>query len=408
MGVCCISPHYTRIFACSEEPSCLFPPSSLSCRHHAVCYATAVAKDYYAILGISRDASPEDIKKAYRSRSLELHPDKHKGDKEAERKFKEVNEAYEVLSDPKKKQMYDQFGTADAQGFGSGFSGFNAGQGFGAGFDFSQFAQSGGFGDLFETFFGGSRGGARQRAEATKGDDREGTVQIDLRDVVLGRTIDLSVRKFVACSVCSGSGNESGSSLVTCRECGGTGQVTRTTQSFFGTIQQRFVCSRCSGSGKVPEHPCKNCSGEGRFQEAAVVSVSIPPGIEDGQTLRLRGQGDAGRQGAPAGDLYVTVEVRSDPRFTRDGDDIRSMTTISVLDALLGTEISVDTVHGSVSLKIPEGTQPAQVFRLKGKGLPRLQSSRIGDHYVTVNVEIPKKLSRSERKIVEEWRRMSA
>ncbi len=366
-------------------------------------------KDYYEVLGLSRGASADDIKKAYRKLSKELHPDKHsstgsgEAKKEAERKFKEVNEAYEVLSNPQKKQMYDQFGTA-----GNGAGGFNPGAGFSGGFggfDFSSFTggDAGNFSDLFESFFGGGRSRAQEREQ---GDDKELTVTIPFLESVTGARKTFSIRTFVTCDHCNGSGAEKGSAVVTCKECGGTGQVTRTAQSFFGTIQQRTLCPVCRGSGKVPEKPCSQCRGEGRLQRSHEVVVDIPPGIDDGQRLRLRGQGDAGRQGSAAGDLYVQVRVQPDKRFRREGDDVHTELTVFALDAILGAERPVETVHGPVMLKIPEGTQPDQVLRIKGKGMPVLNTSRHGDQYVTVKVEIPKKLSREERKILEEWHKL--
>ena len=354
-----------------------------------------MAKNYYDILGLQKNASPDDIKQAYRKISKELHPDKHKGDKAAEQKFKEVNEAYEVLGNAKKKQQYDQFGTT-----GNGQGGFQGGQGFG-GFDFSGFTEGGNFSDIFESFFGGARAGA-QREE--RGGDREMNLSIELSDVLKGVTKTVRVERNRSCETCGGSGAEKGSELMRCTECGGTGQVEQQTQSFFGMIRQRFVCPKCRGSGKVPEKPCKECKGEGRKPVQEDLRIDVPAGIEDGQSLRLRGEGDAGRQGKSAGDLYVHVHVKEDQRFVREGTDVRTTATISAVDAILGTEIDVETLQGFVRLRIPEGTQPNQVFRLKSKGLPLLNSSRMGDHYVTVEVEIPKKLSRAERKILEEWK----
>lgn len=358
-----------------------------------------MSKDYYGVLGLQKGASADDIKQAYRKLSKELHPDKHKGDKKAEDRFKEVNEAYEVLSNPQKKQMYDQYGSADGR---AGFGGAGPG-----GFDFSGFSgDAGNFADIFESFFGGGRGSARGAREE-RGADREMEITIDLKDTVAGVRRTVNVRKLVACETCDSSGAERGSSKVTCKECGGTGQITRAAQSFFGTIQQRFVCPTCRGSGKVPEKPCKRCGGEGRTEERVELTIDIPAGIDNGQTLRMRGQGDAGRQGTESGDLYVTVHVRTDPHFEREDTDIRSSVTIPVQDAILGTTITVPTLHGDVTLKIPEGTQPGQVFRLKGKGVPKLNTTRMGDHFVTVRIEIPKKLSRAERKLLEEWRDQS-
>ena len=365
-----------------------------------------MARDFYDILGISRTASESDIKQAYRKLSKELHPDKHKGDKTVETKFKEVNQAYEVLSNPEKRRMYDQFGAAGvngAAGAGGGFSG----QGFG-GFDFSSFTGgSGPFADIFESFFGGTgHGGRDHRGGEERGSDREIELTIEFLEAVSGVERTLSIRKLRTCDVCKGKGAEPGSSVITCSECGGTGQVTRAQQSFFGQITQRFLCPRCHGSGKVPEKPCKNCAGEGRLSATESVTVSVPPGIHSEQTLRVRGGGDSGRQGATSGDLYVHIRVRPDPRFERDGDDIRTALTVALLTALLGGEENVETVQGVMTLKIPEGTQPGQVFRLKGKGMPVLSTSRHGDHYVTVSVEIPKKLGREERRLVEEWRKL--
>jgi molecular chaperone DnaJ len=372
-----------------------------------------MAKDYYATLGLSRGASQDDIKKAYRRLSKEHHPDKHKGDKSAEHRFKEVNEAYEVLSNPKKKQMYDQFGEAGVKGGAGGFGGFGAGgagaQGFN-GFDFSAFTGDlGSFASIFDSFFGGEgRGPAGGRAgnQQERGSDREVEVRISFDDVVKGAQETVTFTALRTCPTCSGSGAEQGSNIITCPECQGTGQITRVRNSFLGAIQERRVCPRCGGAGKIPERQCRTCNGAGRVSENVEVQVRIPAGIHDGQTLRLRGEGDSGPRGAPAGDLYVHVHVRPDRRFERDGDDIRSTVTVSVLDAIAGAEIPVETVHGTATVKIPAGTQPNEVFRLKGKGLPVLNTHRVGDQYVTVNVEIPKKLSREERRLLDEWKRL--
>lgn len=353
-------------------------------------------KDLYRILGLQSGASIEEVKKAYRTLSKELHPDKRKGDKHAEERFKEVNEAYEVLSNPKKKQMYDQFGVTDSQGgmpFGeAGFSPFG-----GAGFE--------GFSDIFESFFGGVVGRERGRARG-RGNDRETRVEIDLEEVLHGGKRTISFRRVSPCAVCRGEGGEPGSKKAKCSTCGGTGQVTRSTQSFFGVIAQSTLCHHCEGEGEVLEAPCKMCGGEGRIARVEEVTVAIPPGIRDGQTLRVQGEGDAGRRGGKAGDLYVQVHVRSDPRFERDGDDLRSELHVSLPDAILGTKKEVTTIQGSFTLSIPEGTQPGQVFRLKGKGLPVLGTSRFGDHYVKVIVEVPRRLSRRERTLIEEWKKL--
>jgi len=351
-----------------------------------------MAKDPYAILGVSKDASPDDIKKAYRQMSKEWHPDKHKGEKDAEDKFKEINQAYEILSSPEKKRAYDQFGSTGGPG-GGGFGGF----------DFSGFNQAGGadFGDIFESFFGGQR----QRAPQTGGTDKEIEITIEFVDVIAGARKNVRIPRLVKCDTCEGNGGERGSKIVTCTTCGGTGQTVRTVNSFFGQIQQRGVCQTCEGSGKIPEKPCSNCSGSGRVQKTEEVTIDIPAGIDTGQTLRIRGQGEAGLRGEAPGDLYVHVRVRPDARFDREGSDIRSQISVPVIDAILGGSADVETVLGTTTVQIPDGMQPGQTFRIRGKGLPHLGSSRYGDHYVTVNIDVPTKLSKAEKKILEEWRK---
>ncbi len=354
-------------------------------------------KDFYSLLGVSKSATEAEIKQAYRKLSKELHPDKHKGDKDKEAKFKEVNEAYEVLGDTKKRQAYDQFGSTNGNPFGGGggsggFQGFN-------GFDPSQF-QGGDFSDLFESFFGGG-GGRRGKAE-TRGRDLETQVDVTFMEAVTGTDRPIVIKAHTTCSDCGGSGGEKDSKLVTCTECGGTGTVTRTSNSLFGRIQQNVVCSTCKGSGKIPEKPCKKCNGEGRTVEKRTVSVHIPAGIDDGQTLRVKGEGEAGPRGSASGDLLVRIRVAPDKRFEREGDDIRSSLSITVTDAVLGTEATVATVHGDVTMTIPAGTQPNQVLRIKGKGMPVVNSSRTGDHFVMIDLVVPTKLSRKEKELFEE------
>lgn len=358
-----------------------------------------MAKDLYAVLGVSKSASGDELKQAYRKMSKEWHPDKHKGDKSAETKFKAINEAYETLSDPKKRQMYDQFGSTG--GGGSGGQGHAGGQG---GFDFNNFSGNfGGFndlGDLFGNFFTGRP----QAGNPAEGDDIQVEVTVQMQDLVSGIRSEIDLRRSITCATCGGNGAQPQTKVVQCSMCRGTGQVVHDVNSFFGRIQQRVICPQCTGAGNIPETPCHACKGEGRMMSRDRVLVDIPAGIEDGQALRMTGQGNAGKRGAKSGDLYVRIRVQADKRFERFGKDIRSSVAISVLDAILGTTLAVDTLHGQTTLVIPEGTQPGQVMRIKGKGLPELGSSRFGDHYVTINVEVPKKLSKAERKIVEEWR----
>lgn len=354
-----------------------------------------MAKDFYAVLGVAKTASESEIKAAYRKLSRELHPDKHKGDKAKEAKFKEVNEAYEVLSDPKKRQAYDRFGSTNGNPFGG------AGGGFGGFQDFDASSFGGGFGDIFEAFFGGQRAGTTSN---NAGKDIEVSVTIPLAVAVKGEEREIRFRAFVSCDACGGSGATSGTKRITCKKCGGTGQTTRRVNSLFGVIQQAVVCDECSGAGTVPEHACKTCAGQGRVQKDTSVRVRIPAGISDGQALRMSGAGEAGTFGGPAGDLYVRIRVTPDSRFERDGDDVRTSLTIDVIDAALGAKKDVDTVHGTVTLDVPAGTQPGHILRMKGKGMPVLNTNRHGDHYVAIVVHIPEKLSRKERDLLEEWK----
>ncbi len=358
-----------------------------------------MAKDYYAILGVSRDASAEDIKKAYRRLSKELHPDKHKGKKDAETKFKEINQAYETLSHAEKKKMYDRFGEAgNGAGPGGGEGGFDF-----SGFQGFQSAEFSDLGDMFQSFFGR---GAGAEPDQNAGRSYETEVELTLADVLRGRTMPITLSRQVACHTCAGSGAASGTSTKKCEECDGTGTIIANVRSLFGNVQQRMRCNTCRGAGKIPKELCVTCRGEGRVQERSTITVNIPAGINAGQSLLVRGQGDAGRRGAKAGDVRVKIHIRQDPRFERHKEDIHSSIAISALDAILGAEVPVETLHGTSTLKVDAGLQPGQILRIKGKGLPELGSSRHGDHYVTVNVEIPKKLSREERRIVEEWRKI--
>ena len=358
-----------------------------------------MSKDFYGILGVSKTASDAEIKQAYRKLSRELHPDKHKGDKQKEAKFKEVNEAYEVLSDAKKKAAYDQFGNADfAQGGGfGGFSGFQ-------GFDPSQFQDMGGFGDIFETFFTGG-GGSNRRQSDRRGRDLETEMVINLQEAVKGVERSLSFETNIRCEDCDARGHEKGSSMKQCSTCHGEGHVMKRVRSLFGVMEQRVLCETCRGDGTVPEKPCSKCHGEGRKRGTRTVTVRIPAGIDDGQTLRLKEEGDIGRQGKSTGDLLVHIRVKPHDQFTREGDTIRSGIEIDVIHAVLGGETTIDTVHGPTTIEIPAGIQPDQILRIKGKGMPVLNTHRHGDHLVTVSIRIPTHLTKEERKLYEELRK---
>ena len=359
-----------------------------------------MAKDYYSILGIPKTASEAEMKQAYRKLSRELHPDKHKGDKDKEAKFKEVNEAYEVLSDPTKKANYDRFGNADFNGFGGGGGGGFGG--FQQGFSGAEF--NGDLNDIFSSFFGGGGGG--RRGPDTRGRDIEVEITIPFSDAVSGADRSITFQTHIECDECSGSGAAQGSKTVTCSECGGAGSVQRMAKSLFGTIRQSVMCPTCRGSGKTPEKPCKKCKGDGRISGKKTVKVHVPAGIDDGQTLRLTGEGESGKQSGKSGDLLVHIRLQPDARFERVGDDIRSTVSLSSVDAVLGTEADIETVHGTTKVSVPAGTQPGQVLRLKGKGMPVLNAGgRHGDHYVTIDVIIPTKLSREQRKLYEDLKK---
>lgn len=338
-------------------------------------------RDYYEVLGLEKGASDDEIKKAFRKLAIKYHPDKNQGDAEAEGKFKEINEAYQVLSDPQKKAQYDQFGTADpGAGFGSG--------GFG-GFDFSDM---GGFGDIFDTFFGGG-GSGRRRNGPTKGNDIEYTLNLTFEEAIFGVEKEISITRSENCEKCNGSGAEPGTGVNTCTTCGGSGQVRVQKQTPLGSFVSTNTCDKCGGKGKVIDAPCHTCHGKGNVRKNRKITVNIPAGVDTGNVMPLRGQGEHGQNGGSPGDLYIRIRVAPSKTFTRKGNDIYVDTHISMANAALGTEIKVSTVDGDVKYTIPSGTQSGTLFRLKGKGVPRVNSSGRGDQYVKVIVDIPKNLS---------------
>jgi molecular chaperone DnaJ len=343
-----------------------------------------MATDYYELLGVHRNATDSEIKRAYRRLAHEYHPDKNPGNKASEEKFKEINQAYEVLSDAQKRAYYDQYGTAPGAQGGPGFGGFGAGMGMG---DI--------FGDIFEEFFGGGRG----RARATAGEDLRYNLRISFEDAAFGTTTKIRVPRWERCPDCEGSGAKPGTSPVTCSVCHGAGQI-RTQQGFFSISR---TCSRCNGEGKVITDPCPTCRGRRRVERERTLSVKIPAGVETGNTIRLTGEGELGTYGGPPGDLYVYMAVDEHPLFKRDGQDILCDVPISFTQAALGSEIEVPTLTGSTKLKIPAGTQPGHVIRLRGKGFPHLRGSGYGDQLCRVAVEVPSKLTSRQKELLQEF-----
>lgn len=343
-------------------------------------------RDYYEVLGISKGAEAQEIKKAYRKLAMKYHPDRNPGDKEAEEKFKEINEAYEVLSDDTKRKTYDQFGHDGLNGQG-GFGGFE---------DM--------FGDIFGDMFGGSFGGGRARRRGPqRGADIRQSVTISFEEAAFGKKMSIKVNRSEECEECNGTGAKPGTSKKTCSTCNGTGQVRTVQRTPFGNIASSRPCSACNGTGEVIESPCSKCHGTGNTRKVKTIEVDIPAGIDDGQMIKLSGQGEVGEKGAPRGDLYIVVNVKSHPLFTRDGNDIYFEMPITFVQATLGDEIEVPTLDGKVKYSVPEGTQTGTVFRLKEKGIPRIRGNSRGDQYVKVVVEIPKKLNDKQKELLREF-----
>lgn len=349
-------------------------------------------KDYYELLGLQKGASEDEIKKAFRKLAIKYHPDKNKGDKEAEEKFKEINEAYQVLTDPQKKAQYDQFGTTDFSGAG----------GFDGGFDFSNM---GGFGDIFDSFFGGgfSGGGSRRRNGPERGADVETNVNLTFEEAVFGAEKEININRHENCESCNGTGAKSGTSPKTCDKCGGTGQIRVQRNTPLGNFVSMSTCDKCAGKGKIISDPCSTCRGTGKERKQRKIKVNIPAGVDTGNIIPLRGQGEHGSNNGPAGDLYVNIKVANHAVFKRKGFDIYIDTHLSFGKATIGTEIKVPTVDGDVKYTVPAGTQPGTVFRLRGKGVPRVNSSGRGDQYVNVIVDIPKNLNEKQREALENY-----
>lgn len=352
-------------------------------------------RDYYEILGVSKSASADEIKKAFRKAALKYHPDKDGGD---ESKFKEANEAYEVLRDEQKRQRYDQFGHAGVGGASGGPAGGNPFDGFnGQGFEFN-FGE-GGLGDLFGSFFGGGQSGQRG---PRRGRDVETAIELTFEEAVFGIDKTLNLTLDDECSRCKGTTVEPGYDLKTCDTCKGAGQQTRIMNTMFGAIQQQVVCETCQGRGKVPEKNCTICHGKGTERKKQSITIKVPAGVDDGATIRLRERGEAISAGAK-GDLYVNLRVKPHKKFTREGDLILSDEHLSMVDAALGTEIEVETVDGAITMKIPAGTQSGTDFKLSGHGVPHMRGSGRGAHIVRIVVDTPTKLTKKQRELLESF-----
>ncbi len=355
-------------------------------------------RDYYEVLEIGREATDTDIKKAYRKLAKQYHPDVNPEDKSAEAKFKEVNEAYEVLSDPQKKVRYDQYGHAgvDPNSFGG------AGAGFGD-FDF------GGIGDIFESFFGGGGFGrsSRGRSGPQRGADIKYSMQLTFEEAAFGVQKEISISRHENCSNCSGTGAKPGTSPETCKHCNGTGQVQYKQSTPFGQFVNVKTCDVCRGEGKIITNPCPDCNGKGKVKKTVKRTIDIPAGIDDGQTISMRGEGEPGSKGGPAGDVYITVAVKPHAIFKRQGNDVVCEMPITFVQAALGAELEVPTLDGKVKYSIPEGTQTGSIFRLKSKGIPYLRGNGRGDQYVKVEIDVPKKLNDKQKELLKQFAEIS-
>lgn len=351
-------------------------------------------RDYYEVLGVPRNASQDDIKKAYRKLAIKYHPDKNQGDKAAEESFKEAAEAYEVLSSPEKKQRYDQFGH---QGLSGGFSG---GGGFSSMDDiFSRFGDIFGEGSPFDGFFGSSRGGGGQRMR--RGSNLRITLKMNLKEVAEGVTKKVKVKRFITCQSCSGNGSKDGKALKNCPTCQGSGQIKKVVNTMLGQMVSASTCPSCSGEGRIVEEKCGSCRGEGRLEQEETLSINIPAGVGEGMQLSMSGKGNVPPRGGAPGDLLIAIEEIEDPQLKRDGKNIIHDLYISFADAALGTMVEVPTVDGTAKIKIDPGTQGGKVLRLKGKGIRDIDSYDKGDQLVYVNIWVPKELNKEERNILE-------
>lgn len=362
-----------------------------------------MAKDYYKSLGVEKNASPEEIKKAFKKAAMQHHPDRQGGD---EKKFKEINEAYQVLSDADKRQRYDQFGSDFEQqggfGGGAGWEDFmraaRGQQGGGFSFDFGGMDFGDAFGEMFG--FGGGRSGTRE----ARGRDMQVEVALDFKEAAFGVQKDITLKKQMACDTCKGSGGEPGASIDTCKTCNGQGRTTQTQRTFLGAVQTLVTCATCHGRGKFPSKKCGSCGGGGIKPQSVTVQVKIPAGIDDGQSIRLTGHGEAAPHNGTSGDLYVSVHVKPSKVFHREGYDVFTDKDISFADAVLGAKMEVETLDGNVNVLVPEGTESGQLIRLKEKGVPHVNGRGRGDQYVKVKIRVPRKVSKTVKKSLEDLR----
>ena len=346
-------------------------------------------RDYYEVLGVDRDASKQDIRRAYRRLARKYHPDVNK-EEGAEAKFIEANEAYEVLSDDQKRAQYDQFGHAGAQG--QGFSGFGGGAS-----DFS------GFGDIFDMFFGGGAGRSRDPNAPQQGADLQYTMTLEFEEAIFGKETEITIPKEENCDTCKGSGAKPGTKANTCSHCHGSGQLNLEQDTPFGRVVNRRVCHHCQGSGKVIPEKCHTCGGSGQVKKHSKIQISIPAGIDEGQQIRISGKGEPGKNGGPSGDLYVVVHIKPHDYFEREGDNIYCDLPLTFTQAALGDEVEVPTVHGKVKLKIPAGTQTGKVFRLRGRGVPNVHGRGHGDQHIQVKVITPTHLTKRQKELLREF-----
>lgn len=349
-------------------------------------------KDLYEALGLQKGASDEEIKKAYRKLAKKYHPDLNPGDKTAEEKMKEVNAAYEILSDPEKKARYDQFGHAGVDpsygGGGGQYSGFE---------DFD-------LGSIFDSFFGGGMGGGQtRRSGPRKGESIRASVTLTFEEAAFGCQKQITVNRVETCPDCGGSGAKAGTSAETCPDCHGTGQIKTTQRTILGMMSTSSPCSRCRGTGKIIKDPCPSCRGAGSLRKQRMITVQIPAGIDHGQTISVRGEGNAGQNGGPAGDIFVTVNVTPHEIFKRRGQDVMVELPVTFVQAALGAELEAPSIDGKISYNMPEGTQPDTVFRIRGKGIPNLNGRGRGDQFIKVKIEIPRNLTREQKDILRQF-----